>query len=80
MATKMQVADLELVKEGTPNSQMVAVLNNPFDITVNYAKIPEPKDDEVRVKIKWVGICGSDLEAYTGLGNRAFYPRKDIDK
>lgn len=65
----MQMANLELVEEGTPNSQMVAVLNEPYDISIRYAKIPEPNDDEIRVRIKWVGICGSDLEAYRG--NRA---------
>lgn len=69
MATKMQMAELELVDKGTPNSQMVAVLNKPFDISVHYAQIPEPNDDEIRIRIKWVGICGSDLEAFRG--NRA---------
>lgn len=66
MATKMEMAKLELVEKGTPNSQMVAVLNKPYDISVQYAMIPEPGDDEIRVKIKYVGICGSDLEAYRG--------------
>lgn len=66
MATKMQMAQLDLVEKGTLNSQMVAVLNKPCDISVHYAAIPEPADDEVRVKIKYVGICGSDLEAYRG--------------
>lgn len=66
MATKMEMARLELVEQGTPNSQRVAVLNRPYDISVQYAMIPEPGDDEVRVKIKYVGICGSDLEAYRG--------------
>lgn len=65
----MQMAELELVDKGTPNSQMVAVLNKPFDISVHYAQIPEPNDDEIRIRIKWVGICGSDLEAFRG--NRA---------
>lgn len=60
------MAKLELVEKGTPDSQMVAVLNKPYDISVHYAMIPEPKDDEIRVKIKYVGICGSDLEAYRG--------------
>ncbi len=66
MATKMQMMEIELVEQGTSNSQMVAVLNESFDISVKYAKIPEPADNEIRVKIKWVGICGSDLEAYRG--------------
>lgn len=66
MATKMEMADLKLVDKHTPNSQKVAVLNKPYDISLYYAQIPEPGDGEIRVKIKWVGICGSDLEAYRG--------------
>jgi L-iditol 2-dehydrogenase len=31
-----------------------------------YAAIPEPESTQVRVKITYVGICGSDLEAYRG--------------
>ncbi|MDI3311842.1 MAG: alcohol dehydrogenase catalytic domain-containing protein [Thermoanaerobacterium sp.] len=66
MTTKMEMAEFEWVEKGTPNSQKVAVLNKPYDISIRYARIPEPGDGEVRVKIKWVGICGSDLEAYRG--------------
>lgn len=66
MATKMKMADLELVDSSFPNTQKVAVLNKPYDISMHFAKIPEPGDGEVRVKIKWVGICGSDLEAFRG--------------
>ncbi|HBM80228.1 MAG TPA: L-threonine dehydrogenase, partial [Clostridiaceae bacterium] len=39
---------------------------------IRYAKIPEPSDDELRIKIKWVGICGSDLETYRGLRSTDF--------
>lgn len=67
MPTQMEMAGLELVEKGTPDSQMVAVLNEPYDIGIRYARIPQPGDGEVRVKIKWVGICGSDLEAYRGI-------------
>jgi len=65
MATKMQIASLEFV-EKSEDSQKVAVLNSPFDISVRYARIPEPGDGEIRIKVKYVGICGSDLEAYRG--------------
>ena len=30
------------------------------------ARIPEPGDDEVRVKVRWIGVCGSDVEIYRG--------------
>lgn len=72
MARKMQVAKLELVEENTLDAQMIAVLNGPYDISINYAKIPEPGDGEIRVKIKWVGICGSDLETYRGTRSPEF--------
>ena len=72
MPKKMEIADLELVDACTPGAQKVAVLNKPYDISIHYAKIPEPSEDEIRIKIKWVGICGSDLEAYRGTRNPEF--------
>jgi threonine dehydrogenase-like Zn-dependent dehydrogenase len=41
-------------------------MTKPFEMMTGYARIPVPTEREVRVKIKWVGICGSDLEAYRG--------------
>lgn len=38
----------------------------PHSISLAHAEIPEPGEYEVRIKIKWVGICDSDLEAYGG--------------
>ena len=66
MATKMAMADLQLVDYQDETTQRVAVLDAPFKMSVQNAKIPLPQDNEIRVKIKWVGICGSDLEAYRG--------------
>lgn len=66
MATKMTMADLRLVDREGENTQRVAVLAAPYHMEVRYAEIPLPEADQVRVKIKWVGICGSDLEAYRG--------------
>lgn len=66
MATKMSMADLQLVDYEGEDTQRVAVLDEPYKMSVRNARIPVPKDNEVRVKIKWVGICGSDLEAYRG--------------
>jgi len=68
----MNIADLELVPEGTPNSQRVAVLSEPYKIEMAHAAIPEPEVDEVRVRIRYVGICGSDLESYRGIRNPEF--------
>ena len=66
MATKMAMADLQLVDYEGADTQRVAVLDEPFKMSVRSARIPVPADNEVRVRIKWVGICGSDLEAYRG--------------
>ena len=66
MATHMQMAKLDLVDGPGENTQLAAVLEEPFKITPAYAKIPEPGPDEVLIKIKYTGICGSDLEAYRG--------------
>lgn len=66
MPTHMIVADLKLVPQNHPHAQKVAVLNQPYDISVAFAEIPEAGEGEVRVKIKWVGVCGSDIETYRG--------------
>lgn len=72
MANIMNIADLELVPEGTPNSQRVAVLQEPFRIEMAHAAIPEPGVDEIRIKVRYVGICGSDLESYRGIRRPEF--------
>ena len=66
MPTQMVVADLKLVPAGHPHAQKVAVLNKPYDISIAHAEIPTAGSGQVRVKIKWVGVCGSDIETYRG--------------
>ena len=66
MTTRMTQAALKLVDAGHPNSQRVAILDEPRRLSLAYAEIPKPGDGEVRVKVKWVGVCGSDVEAYRG--------------
>ncbi|WP_020533071.1 zinc-dependent alcohol dehydrogenase [Flexithrix dorotheae] len=72
MASKMQIASLSFVEKNHPNAQKVAVLNDPFNISMNYAEIPEPGEEEIRIKIKYVGICGSDIETYRGIRKPEF--------
>lgn len=36
------------------------------DVRIEDVPIPEPADNEVLVKVKYSGICGSDLGSYTG--------------
>lgn len=78
MPSKMKFAEMEYVKEGSANSQRVAILEKPYLMKLVWAKIPEPDDDELRIKVKYVGICGSDLEAYRGIRKPEFisYPAR----
>lgn len=68
----MQIADLSFVSKNHPNAQKVAVLSDPLNIEMNYAEIPEPSDEEIRIKIFYVGICGSDIETYRGIRKPEF--------
>ena len=39
-------------------------INAKLDLEIKELPIPQPKSDEVRVKIKYFGICGSDLHYF----------------
>lgn len=66
MTTVMAQAPMSFVDSSGPKTQRVAILDAPRKLSIGYAQIPEPGDGEIRVKIKWVGVCGSDVEAYRG--------------
>ena len=68
MPTTMSYADLKIVKESDSKGklQTIAILEEPYKLSLAKAEIPEPKENEIRVKIIYVGICGSDLEAFRG--------------
>jgi threonine dehydrogenase-like Zn-dependent dehydrogenase len=78
MVRKMSVPPLELVDSDKPGTQMCAVVENIGEITIKRAMIPEPEADQVRVKVKWVGICGSDVEVFRGAREPEFisYPTR----
>lgn len=57
---------VELVDRDQPGTQRVAVLEGSRKLSIRHAEIPEPGFGEIRVRVKWVGICGSDVEAYRG--------------
>jgi L-idonate 5-dehydrogenase len=42
------------------------------NIAIEQADVPEPADDEVRVRMQYGGICGSDLHYYFHGRNGAF--------
>jgi len=42
------------------------VLRKPFDLVASDVTAPEPKHDEVLVRVSHSGICGTDLKIFTG--------------
>lgn len=78
MVRKMVVPDMEWVSSPSEDTQKVAVMEEIGKVDIKYAKIPHVKRDEIRVDVKWVGICGSDLEVYRGARTPEFltYPTR----
>lgn len=57
--------------EGTMKQQLMA---EPKKITFRDVKIPETGPDQVLVKIKKIGICGSDIHVFHGMHPYTSYP------
>ena len=53
----------------------IVYVEEPGKITLEEAGIPVPKKGEALLKIKYCGICGSDMATYTGNQPFATYPR-----
>jgi len=51
-----------------------AVMVKPGKIEYREVKKPKPEDDEVLIKIKRIGICGSDIHVFHGLHPYTSYP------
>ena len=51
-----------------------AVMTSPGKIEFNNIPVPEIKDGEVLIKIKSIGICGTDLHVYHGRHPYTPYP------
>lgn len=51
-----------------------AILEVPGKMVIKDAAMPEPKEDEVLIKVEYVGICGSDVH---GFEYGPFIPPKD---
>ncbi|WIX34647.1 L-idonate 5-dehydrogenase [Salinicola sp. JS01] len=54
------------------------VIHGKQDLRAETWDTPEPGDDEVRVRIAWGGICGSDLHYYHEGANGAFVVREPL--
>jgi L-iditol 2-dehydrogenase len=51
-----------------------AVMTNPGKIEFREIAKPQPKADEVLIKIERIGVCGSDIHVYHGLHPYTSYP------
>ncbi len=50
------------------------VLKEPYKLEMIASEIPEPAEDQVRIHVKKIGICGSDPTIYKGLHPYVSYP------
>ncbi len=64
---------MELVKE--ERTMQSVVIEKPGQLVIQQRPLPQPAANEVRVKIKFAGICGSDVHIYHGHNPFARYPR-----
>ncbi|WP_420284682.1 Zn-dependent oxidoreductase [Serratia liquefaciens] len=51
------------------------VIEKPGQLVIQQRPLPQPTANEVRVKVKFAGICGSDVHIYHGHNPFARYPR-----
>ena len=54
-----------------------AILQVPGTMKIISAEIPVPKEDEVLIKVEYVGICGSDVHGFESGPFIFFIPPKD---
>ena len=50
-----------------------AFLSAPYEMKLKDVEIGDVRDDQVLIKVKAVGICGSDIECYTGRSKEGRY-------
>ena len=51
------------------------VIPNPNEIEIREVPMPEVKEDEALLKVRYVGICGADVASFTGNQPFTTYPR-----
>jgi 2-desacetyl-2-hydroxyethyl bacteriochlorophyllide A dehydrogenase len=61
------------MRNNSPNK--VLLCNHPFELAYGTASYPEAGPDEAIIKIRRVGICGTDLHAFEGTQPFFSYPR-----
>ncbi len=57
------------------NTMRSVVIEQPGRLALQTRALPQPAAGEVRVKVKFAGICGSDVHIYHGHNPFARYPR-----
>jgi 2-desacetyl-2-hydroxyethyl bacteriochlorophyllide A dehydrogenase len=55
-------------------SMMAAVIAEPGSLAVQKIPVFEPTADEVQIKVRYTGICGTDLHLFRGSARNAVYP------
>ena len=60
------------VQEQMEGNMKVAIMTDVMKMDFTERPIPQPKDDEVLVKIEHVGVCGSDLHYFEAGGIATF--------
>ena len=51
------------------------VVDQPNSLAIQEIPLPEPAPGEARVRVRWAGICGSDLHIFHGHNPFVSYPR-----
>ena len=51
------------------------LIHKPFEICITDTEIPQIKENEALLKVKYCGICGADVASYTGNQPFTTYPR-----
>jgi L-idonate 5-dehydrogenase len=54
------------------------LIRGKLDAGIEEITTPEPAQDEVRIKVAFVGICGSDLHYYYDGANGAFVVKEPL--
>ena len=50
------------------------VYQGPWNMPVEEIPEPEPVEGEVKIRVKYCGICGSDIHGFTGASGRKIPP------
>ena len=57
-----------------PDSMIAAVLHGPGDLRIEDRPLPQPNDDDVTIRVRFCGICGTDLHYWDGWQFDAWLP------